>query len=302
MKKIILALIFLISVAPGWGKSNFSFLKPDKYGKLIKIQIKGKDRTYYKLDKSHPIEVTVEGPTRLKVCSRLDMQDYKKDQKVDYKIFCKIDNDDTHYTRSAVHSPGIKFSKSNNGQIGGSEVFTLDIAPGKHKIKLFFDKKNKQIAYIRLLKEGNKSTSSVERVAMHPQKFTKQVKILVKENEYDYYRIGSADSLSLKLIGPCTLKVLSRLEYNVTMNGGKKYRIAVYEDGKLKNTFLKSTKLSESAVYADKKSDLQLSQGDDFYVEVPEGEHIYTFQVKDDGRNLLFKFYLPVDDLNNTIR
>ena len=302
MKKIIFALIFLIASTPGWSKSDYNFVKPDKYGKSTKIQVKGKDRLYYRLDKSNPVELTIDGPAKIKVYSRLDMGKYKKDSKIDYKIYCKIDEDKTHYTRSGELSPGVKFSKSKDGKIGQGRDFTLDIAPGRHKIKLYLGSKNKQVVYIRLLQKGAKSSNTVDRVAMHPQVFTKQVKILVKENEYDYYRVGSSDSLELKVIGPSTIKVLSRLEYNVTMNGGKKYRIGVYEDGKLINTFLKSTKLSETTVYKDDKSDLKLSIGDDFYIEVPKGEHTYTFKVKDNGRNVLLKFYLPIDDLKNTIR
>jgi len=301
MRKIIITLIVFSFTSLVFGEPTFTFLKPDKHGKKVEIQVKGKDRTYYRLDKKHPVEVSIEGPTILKVYSRLDMGKYSPSKKVDYKIYVDDNGEKTHYTRSGEISKGIEFSRTGEGKIGWSQTFTIDVSEGKHKIRFYLGQKDDKIVYLRLLHESDSSKKNVERVAMHPQQFTKMVKILVKEGEYDYYRAGEADSLSLKIIGPATLKVLSRLEYSVVMNGGKKYRIVVNEDGKLKNTFLFSTELSEVAIYADNNAELKLSRGDDFYIEVPKGEHTYKFRVQDHGRSALLKFYIPISALDNTI-
>lgn len=300
MKKALIIIAIFALISPIWGKSYYSFLKPDKHGNKVKIQVMGKDRTYYKLDAKNPLEVTVEGPTVIKVLTRLDMSEYKESNKVDYKVYCQCNGKKTHFTCSAVISKGVEFSKSGEGKIGKGESFILKIKPGKQKIMLYLGKNDKKQIYVRLLKQSSQSSAKTERVAMHPQEFTTQVKILVKEKEYDYYRVGHEDSLALKIIGPATVKVLARLEYDITMNGGKKYRIGVYEDGEMKNTFVKSTRLSDVALYAGENSSLKLSRGDEFYIEVPEGEHTYTFKLPDNGGSLLLKFYLPVSALKNT--
>ena len=300
MKKIFTFVLFFALVYSTEANTKFSFLKPNKHGKLTKIQVKGRDWTYYRLDKSHPLEISIEGPVELRFITRLDMEQHKSGQKIDYKIYCRTGNKKTHFTHSAVISKGIEFSATGVGKIGAGEDFNLSLPAGTHKVKLYLAKNDKSIIYIRPLQEKKRVSSDPKRVAMDPQKFTRQVKILVKESQYEYFRVGNQDSLNLRIIGPSTIKAFSRLEYDVTMNGEKNYRLQVYEDGSLKNTFLLNTIISETAVYMEQNADKILSRGDDFYIEVPKGVHEYTFKVLDSGRSSLLKFYIPEKDLKNT--
>ena len=302
MKKLLVFAAVLALSLNVLGKSQFKLIKPDKSGKSVKIRIKGKDRTYYRLDKRQAVEFSIEGPTVVKVITRLDMDAYKKSRKVDYTIQCEIDSAQTHFTKSGVLSKGVQLESDKNSSIGAGVPFEIKISEGLHNIKLYLKKDSKKTVYIRPMRISTEMTDGPERVAMHPQEFSSQVKILVKENEYDYYRVGSSDSLKLRIIGPTSVKVLTRLEYNVTMNGGKKYRLKVFENGSLKNTFLFATELSDAAVYLKADADNRLSRGDDFYIEVPKGEHVYTFEVQDGGRSALLKFYIPAKALKNTIK
>ena len=300
MRKAITILIVIALTCPLWAKSQYSLLKPDKHGKIVKIRVKGKDWTYFKLDRKNPLEIVIDGTVKLKIITRLNMKGYQTGDKVDYTIYSVIDGEKTHYTRSAEISKGIKFSQSGEGTIGTGENIIIDLPNGKHKIKLYLAKRDKKEIYVRLLKRNAKLHAKAKRVAMNPQEYTNMVKILVKEKQYDYYRVGPQDSLILRIIGPATVKVLSRLEYDLTMNGDKKYRTQVYENGGLKNTFLLNTVLSEVAVYAEHYADKSLSRADHFYIEVPPGEHIYTFRVLDSGRSAILKFYIPQSALDNT--
>ncbi|MBC8277806.1 MAG: hypothetical protein H8E46_06215 [FCB group bacterium] len=300
MKKILLLFVLIALITPVEGRVKYTFIKPDKHGKMVKIQVKGKDRTYYRLDNKRSLELNVKGPTTLKVISRLNMRDKKAGEKIDYKIYCTHNGKKTHFTKSAVISKGIEFGHSGEGNIGTGETFVLNLPSGENIIKLYLGKKDESIVYIRPLKELDQVISGTKRVAIDPAEYSKEVMILVKESEYDYFRIGNNDSLKLKIIGPATLRVMSRLEYDITMNGEKKYRMQVYEDGGLKNTFLLNTIISQSAVYAETNTNKILSRADDFFVEVPAGEHNYTFIVLDSGRSALLKFYIPEEALSNT--
>ncbi len=297
-KKIIILLSILMAVSLSEGKSSYRFIKPDHHGKKVKLRVKGKDRTYYKLDIKNPIEIVIEGPTVLKVYTRLEMTDQKPNSKVDYKIFCLRDGKKTHFTRSTKISSIAEFPKEKNSKLGRGRSFNLKIGPGKHSIKLFIGEKDKKVVYVRLLKKKSQ-VSKVDRVAVTPIEYTKQVPILVKEQQYEYYRAGGSDSLSLKLIGPASVKVLARLEYDITNNGGDKFRVEVNEDGRLKNTYLLTAKPSQSAVYAAPGVAKTLSNAETFYIEVPKGQHTYTFKVMDNGRNILLKFYIPSSALDN---
>jgi hypothetical protein len=298
MKKIVFLAVLGIAVSV-WAKTDYTLIEPVKAGPQIQILIKGKEWSYYRLDNKYPLELNLEGPAKLKFHTRLNMRDYKPGKKVDYTIYTEIDGKKTHYTLSSTISKGVKFGGNVVGKIGKAQSFDLDLGSGSHSIVLSIDKKDKKEVYIRILKEGVKVKDKPNRVAMEPQKYTNKVKIVVKEQDFDYYRIGPQDSMSLKVIGPATIKVLSRLEYDLTMNGGKKYRIQVYEDGKLKNTYVMSTELSATAVYADKKASNSLARGDNFSIKVPSGTHNYNFNILDSGRSALLKFYVSTKALKN---
>ena len=300
MKKLLLIFTLLAFLTPVEGKVKYTFVKPDKHGKKVKIQVKGKDRTYYRLDKKNSLELTITGTTTLKVITRLNMRDKKAGEKIDYKIHCRHNGNKTHFTKSAIISKGVEFSHSGEGRIGTGESFILELPAGENKIKLYLGKSEESIVYVRLLKELDHVVSGTKRIAIDPAEYTKEVMILVKESEYDYFRVGSLDSLKLKVIGPATLRVMSRLEYDITMNGEKKYRMQVYEDGGLKNTFLLNTIVSQTAVFAEPNANKILSRADDFFIEVPPGQHFYSFKVLDSGRSALLKFYIPEKALSNT--
>ncbi len=302
MRRFIPIFIILLTAGFAPGNGKYSFLKPDIHGKAVKIQVKGKNYTYYRLDRKSPLQFTLAGPATIKVLTRLDMTPHKKGRKIDYKVFCEKDNRKTHFTRSGVAVKGVKLVGGKNSRIGGSKSFEIDLDEGNHKVILSLDKKSKDVVYIRLLKEGASIVDEPKRVALTPMEFTNQVKIMVKENEFDYYRVGSQDSLRLEVIGPATVKVLARLEYDVTMRGELKYRMLVFEDGTLKNTFILSTRLSDVTVYKEEGAEKRLARGESFYIEVPPGQHTYTFGMRDNGWTSLLKFYIPVKALDNKIR
>ena len=301
LKKIIIIITILLATSIAFGKTFYSFISPDHHGKKVKIQVQGKSRTYYELDRKHPAEIILEGPTVLKVYTRLDMKDVKEGKKVDYTIYCLKDGKKEHFTQSTKVSSIAKFCKSKSGQLGRGRSFKLKIGPGKHSVKLFLDSKDKSKVYVRLLKEKSAVSDRVDRVAITPVSYTKQVPILVKEQQYEYYRVGPVDSLSLRIIGPTTVKILARLEYDITTNGGNKLRVQALEDEVLKNTYYLAVKPSQVAVYTATGVDKTLSAAKTLYLEVPSGQHIYNFKVLDSGRNILLKFYIPTVDLNNTL-
>jgi len=300
MKKLLILLTVIAIIYPAAAKNSYTFFKPEKYGKSVKITVKGKNWSYFQLDKKTELEFSVEGPAELKFITRLNMDSFKPGQKVDYKVLCKLDDKKTHYTQSAIISKGVSLAKDGKEQIGEAQEFSLSFGKGGHKVKLYLERGDKSVIYIRPVKVKKQVSTEIRRTTIDPRSYSKEVKILVKEKEFDYFRVGGQDSLKLEVIGPTTIKAFSRLEYDNTMNGEKKYRLQVYEDSKLKNTFLLNTIISETAVYAQPNSNKILSRGDDFFIEVPKGKHYYTFKVLDSGRSALMKFYIPEKDLKNT--
>ncbi|MFH1862509.1 MAG: hypothetical protein ABH878_06805, partial [bacterium] len=139
-----------------------------------------------------------------------------------------------------------------------------------------------------------------ETVAFKPAKFSREVPLIVKEVELSYYRISNQDSCVLSVIGPTTIKAFARLEFDPTMSADQKFRISVTEDGLEKQIFALRSKPSQIAEYKEISENIA-GDAAQFFIEVPRGKHEYRFQIVDNGRSILLRFYLPRTDLSNNL-
>ena len=131
---------------------------------------------------------------------------------------------------------------------------------------------------------------------MTPAEYTTAVDLVSHEETSAYYRVGTGHQVALKLVGPVTLKVLSRIEFDANMNGRQKWKVRVVEDGKTKGTYSLDSRKSEVTTYRE-KSALVASRAETFYVEVPAGEHRYEFTLPENHRTVLLRFLLPKNEL-----
>jgi hypothetical protein len=90
--------------------------------------------------------------------------------------------------------------------------------------------------------------------------------------------------------------VITRLNFTPRIMGRRSYRIKVFEDGRLKNTYLVRTRRSQVAYYLKHQDDVP-GRGVPFFVTIPRGRHHYRFEFVDGGQEALLNFYLPQSDL-----
>jgi hypothetical protein len=121
--------------------------------------------------------------------------------------------------------------------------------------------------------------------------------IIVREINYDYYVARSGEEIILDVVGPTTIKVVCRLDYDAMMMGEKSYRIKVHEDEQLKNTYAVTARPSSVAYYENQKGRIP-GRGSNFFVSVPEGQHSYRFEFVDGRQTSLMRFYIPQSDLD----
>jgi len=294
---IILLALVVSSLAPcSFAEDGFVFLKPTTFDQDVKLTIAGKSRTYFVLDKDSRLNVTVDGPSQLKIMSRLDLP--SATVQPDYEIEVQVEG--TKKARSIHHTSKLsEKAESVSGTtsfIGVLRSKVIDIPSGKHNVIVRVPEGSTDKVYVRLSQKTNEFTGGTAVVAMTPFEFTSEVELISEEVAYPYYRIGSTDRAALRLIGPATLKVLSRIEFSPEMKGSQKWKIQVMEDGKLKKNYSLSAGSSDVIHYKN-PSQLLPSRAETFFVEVPEGEHVYEFRMADDPRTSLMRFLLPKAEL-----
>jgi hypothetical protein len=276
-----------------WGS-----LKPDKAPSPAKVLVTGKQLLYYPLEKGQEILVTVQGPTTLKVLSRLEFGIQNGGEKRYYLHYEREDGKKGKFRRSATSAAGAVLANDQNIRLGNSRDFFLKVPEGKHTYKFSLGAKASYKLYLRFYERSAQMTAGSQNVVFAPSQFTRPITLVIKEEETIYYRVGSQDSLKVSLIGPASLQVLARLEFDPTMINEQKFRVRVFEDGREKGVHALRSKPSEVTQYRE-KSDRLVGAAAKFFVEIPRGKHEYRFEIMDGGRSVLLRFLIPRKDLIN---
>lgn len=301
-KQTLLALITLsIFVAPVFAKKKtggFNFIDPVTTDSKVEVLVSGKLREYYLLEEGTRIEVQVKGPSRLKILSRVVLAASEDSADYSYLALRKKSRKALTFAHSSHLNDKVAFAGEIEGSLGASRTKIIDVQRGEQTYTFYLPKDTKRKVVLRFALETSAFTRGTQVVAMTPNVFTKEVDVVSREEAATYYRIGSGYEVALDIIGPATLKVMSRIEFDQNMNGKQKWKVRVLEDNKVKGTYSLSGRRSQITAYRDLSS-LVPSKAEVFYVEVPAGKHRYEFILPDNHRTVLMKFLLPKRQLEH---
>jgi hypothetical protein len=275
---------------------GYHYIKPTSFDNKAMVLVSGKQREYYLLEQGKQVELKIQGPSRLKVLSRVVLASDKDSLEYSFLALRK----DSRKTVTFTHKAGASDKASVVGQTGTfagvSRTKLLEIPKGEQVYTFYLPKDSHQKVLLRFALETNEFTTGTPVAAMTPVEFTTQVDLVSGEKIVPYYRIGTGYKVALKLIGPATLKVLSRIEFDASMTGQQKWKVQAIEDGKVKGTYALSAPKSDTTAYKE-KSALVASRAETFFVEVPAGEHHYEFILPENHRTVLTRFLLPKNQL-----
>lgn len=314
------SLLFLVLIHGAVG-ATWTSIKPAQAPEQVKLVVADKELTYYPLSSSKEVQVKINGPCRLKVVTRGEMP--AKQSKVTYQISARRDQvKDYLITRSSGISAQAKPIKKDFA-IGESRSVVFKVPKGEHTYTFSLPKGQKGSVYVRFLKEVKKGKKKATRasaksqkggtitpggvggipatseyVGFQPLKGSPEVPIIVKEEVFTYYRATANQPVTVEVIGPTELKVVSRMEIQPAMRGILNYRVQLEENGKTSATYPLKAKPSPLATYKESSPNV-LSQGSTIMLPVPEGTHRYRFFTPDSGVSILFRFYIPRKHLGN---
>ena len=295
---VLFVLTMTLCTAVAQNGFTWKSFKPDKSPSRIRVSVMGKELYYYPIEKDQEILVTVEGPMQLKVLTRIEFGEEASGEKSYYLRYQRNGEKKYKFRRIATVSPTAVLADSPATHLGSSRSIYLKVPAGKHTYRFYVGSKAAYRLYLRFYERMTKVDSKPETVAFEPVQFTSAVPLIIKETEISYYRVGEVDSLKLSVIGPTTIKVLARLEFDPTMFAEQKFRIQVYDDELVKQIYPLRSKQSEVAEYLAISS-MVVGDAAKFFIEIPRGKHEYKFEVADNSRTVLLRFYRPRYDLIN---
>jgi len=284
-------LIGEIAEAKGW-----NIFSPKTDAEEVHITVSGKKKTYYRLSPGNPLTIEVTGPKQLRVLSRLSEADVSS-KNDEYTVHLLRDGDKTlDKTFSTSVSKEAHLSRKKSARVGIGRNWTLRVPSGKHTYTFSVDEGN--TVYVRFFTKPVKKKKKVSRVPLTPTTYDAVVPLHYREKELNYYRAAAGKPVTLEVYGPTKIKVLSRLEFEPRMKGDKTYRVQVVENGDVVRTVQVNATKSEVTKYAN-KTDKVPAKGESFFLEVPKGKHTYEFRVMESDFSVLFRFFIPQDDVKN---
>ncbi|MBC8478089.1 hypothetical protein H8D51_00945, partial [bacterium] len=216
------------------------------FGERVRLMINENHKIYYEAITGQDVVVEVTGPATMHVITRVEIPGRKAQG--DYEYQWRLDNTDwtsvSHYAKASENASlygatGISLSRQDVVEIPeGTHSYTFR-RPTTEKRRLFF----------RITSRLRDPLYNVDITPLQPTTFGEVWQIIVRETNFDYYVARGGESIVLDVVGPTTIKVISRLDYDSMMMGEMSYRIKVFEDEVLKNTYSVQAKPSSVAYY-----------------------------------------------------
>lgn len=244
----------------------------------VKYYVSGKLVNYHALSRDNKMHISVAGPGKLTVTTRARFAGNSPDS-LTYSIIYQIDGLKIKVVKvkNAVPDKKNVYIQSIDEKPSVSKSFTIKINPDVHNISFLMLNASPQVdLHYKFVPD-----SVPEWKDMSSLNDTTYINLKVaKSNIQSYYRFSSNLTQKFKVKGPRSLRVITRLEYDYTMQGSLSYRVRVKRNDTIIGTFKLSANLSTEAQYVNDKKHIPGTL-EKFYLDVPPGEYYYEFSLLD---------------------
>ncbi|MCD4690393.1 hypothetical protein K8S17_02930 [bacterium] len=265
--------------------------------------VESKLLTYHRTTAGEAVRFVIEGPTRVKVLTRLRVPNSAAS--MDYAV--EVVRDGALLTVKEMNTE----SDGPNSTYLALEMFT----PGKLK-RFYIDVPTGRHAYNLLAAGGvtvdvrvfEAADRAPKRVSLAPREYAGVETLLSRDKELTYYLATGSDPVVLELIGPTTVKVNVRLIFETDMLGDQGYMLGVRSwaggldespRGADEIVYRFESKASETITCRD-RGDVLPGALRSFELPVPVGRQTYVFRLAGgQGREMALKFYIPRGDVAN---
>ncbi len=271
---ICLSLVALVASSPSLAEKS-ARIQPSSHAGTITIVVSGKNRLYHKTTKAKPIIFEVDGPTPVRLLSRILPDTIPNDGRMEYRLCVEI-NQVRLFDVEETAGISSKVTLPDSGFIGTLERETLYIPKGRHKVWLFPDEDSITVA-VRLYRgEKNHRTDPKWKVAV-PLRHAGVVHRHLEPGQDDslYYRFDATHPIRTDLAGPAQVQIQTRIDF---LPGGpttQVYRIEVYLDGELTDSprYEAEPELRSRTAYRERREVIPGKRKSTGAIHLPGGTH-----------------------------
>jgi len=244
----------------------------------VKYNIKGNLLTFYVLSRDSATHISVKGPGKLTLTTIARFANDSPDS-LSYSVVYQIDNTDVKvFTANKVPRAGKDVYIQSAGERPSIvKTFYVKVNPGVHDYNFLMLNKSPQVD----LRYKFVPDSVIEWNDKPSLNDTSQVDIKIDRlSTKSYYRFSADSPQKFTVKGPTSLRVLTRLEFNYTMQGLISYRVSVKRNDTIIGTYKLDGYPSQEAQYTNNKKLIPGSL-QEFILDVPAGENSFEFTLLD---------------------
>ncbi|MBE0432010.1 hypothetical protein IBX73_00940 [candidate division WOR-3 bacterium] len=246
-----------------------SQLKEIQPAKKMEIEIVTKQTDeYLLLTKNEPVSFSVEGPTYLRVYTRIIWPKGNLGSQIYKLILQENKRDESIITLESEESV---VSKDNKGRtISKWRTFYIEVPEGSNHYRLTHWSSPNDTILVKFAYESPKKWTEV-----HATEYNATIEAVEEERILKYYELKKNEEITLRINGPARLRVISRLNYDERMIGDQNYTILVEDGGTTEKFALKGYK-SQIITYKDRRN-IVPSNARSFHMNLKEGTHVLRF-------------------------
>jgi len=287
-------LVTASAFAAGASRTGDILITPEGQ-RSVALSIAGKSVRYYRLPSAAELKMIVEGSGDLRVLSRLELAGGAQGAQA-YTL--EIAEGGRVLKLASAQSDGSDATvKATNAPAGRSRKVVVHLRPGHHELTFRLKGTSAPGVFLRVLFHPAGTTAGLTPIT--PLSYERVATAVVQESLISYFVAGTDQQVKVRLVGPLTLRVDSRLNFDPKMTGDQKYAVAASLDDKPLKAFDLLTSRSQDVVYKDWKEEVP-GKRQTFSLDVPAGEHVLSFLLKGGmGRSVSLRFEIPTESLKN---
>jgi hypothetical protein len=248
--------------------SQLQDIEPNKKWE-VEIVTKKTDE-YLLLTKNEPLTFSVEGPTYLRVYTRIVWPPNNMGSEI-YKVILQENEIDEDII--TLESEESRVTRDKKGRpLSKWRSFYIEVPEGLNHYRITHWASPQDTILVKFAYESPKRWQEISAT-----EYSAIIEAIEEERIIKYYELEQDGFITLRVKGPQRLRVIARLNYDEKMIGDQNYTIMVEDKGNSKQFPLKCYK-SQMITYKDRKN-LLPSNARSFHVNIKEGTHSLKFKL-----------------------
>ena len=265
--------------SPGVQAAGWVTIEKLTDAKPVHVLVRGQDRVYFRITPQRPLNVAIDGPVRVRVVTRVELRG-AGDTIATYKVRAVENGRELEILDTESSAASETRLADGPGVLGKSRRMTFDVPAGRHRIQLALEGTASALVRLQLSRE---KIGDEAMVSLTPTEAPRSVSVIEGEKTVPYYSVLPGQPVRLRVIGPTTLELMTRLDFDATMRGTQTYRLRVTERGKaLREVEFKTTKAT-TATYGN-LPDRVPSKFDRIVLHLGEGVHELALELLSPAR------------------